>query len=107
VSEDEIDSFRREMQLFQSVWTITASSLNGVGRSIARYMQVVASWISLAGAVNRHSPQVMALLPQIADEALEGLHQLFNYYVFNVFTFFVPPTAIRSLCKPPPSPSGP
>ena len=57
---------------------MTASALNGLARSVARYLQIG------------------ALLPTIAAETHEGLGQLLDYYYLAVFTLFVPAPVVRS-----------
>lgn len=79
MSDDAVDCRERELKAYACPWTITTASLNGIGRTIARYMQV------------------MVLLPYVCADAVEGIHELVRFYTFNVFTLFTPLKSIKAL----------
>jgi len=62
---------------------LTATVLNNLAREIGVYLHL------------------MKFLPSISDEIWDGITQLFEYYVYTVYSIFSPPleTYVNSVCK--------
>ncbi len=64
---------------------LTATMLNNLAREVGVYLHLI------------------KVLPSISEEIWDGITQLFEYYVYTVYSIFSPPleTFVNSVCKYP------